>query len=1199
MDLAKDTHGQPISVPVSPANRRHYERQRIRLDAQVKGPEGEPFACEVRDYCAGGLLFYRKGPPRGKALQKGEIIEMRARALTAQGERSICLKARIAWIADAAFGAEFQRPSDKLVSALAEHKRLVHSRTRSARDLDDRRRDFLQQFQGTATAHLQRIYHDILTAFHQRLAAELTSPNVDAAKHQMYVDLKAAQADVTERASGLTQQVFASAMVMSECGVAQAPDAQMRDLSLLELDEFERWLESTKVTTELEAQFASALGVVGRALTADQGTKDDGAIAQAPFNPGQLVAALVNFSKQVEIGELSRQLLFQVAKQHLSEHLAPFYGAMLAKLSELGYSLGARDTRERGAAVQSTPRQSAPQPVESGSPAPPASVKPSPEHSTVDSQPTEIVTAQTAQNTVMADELVHYVARDSGAVLPRSPNWLEAIEGRLSREMAADSRLLQHPNHPLRAIVDALDHLMIFTSAANGDAQANAELRGEVESWLARLEHAPADSPAARDIAEDIGRRVEKLSGQYQRNVERVVAASDGREKLRSAREQVAAELNGRYLGKPVPEVALELLTVGWQAVLELSLLRHGEDSDLYQRRLALYDATIAKLGGEAHEPERRIVPVHRLFDSLKEPLEGAAFDTLKRHAVEKRLQAELNTADKGAIVLKEFPRVEFAVEPPAVERPDGLTSKAWRDILCRVDELEIGDQLLIKDPEHGDHAARLAWVSRDASWLTLVDSRGFYLKDLSASALGLDLHRGLILHEPAPTQPISERAVNAMLARMERKLQHHASHDSLTGLLNRQQFQVKLEAQCGANKDVGGPKVLIWIDIDNFCLINDIHGYGAGDSYLVALARLLEATLGDGVLLGHLGGDRFAALLSRTDVADGVQEARALCAEIAKIPSHKVESSLVITASIGVVGLDDLDAGLQQLLQAAESAARAAKAAGGNQAVQFNGDAPGLSRHRRALEWVVQVDDALANGELKLRCQPIVPIDKTRGLASHYEVLLGVKNSDGELLPIGEFISAAERYQRMGTLDRWITRTVFEWIERQRERMDEFSGFAINLSGQTITDPSFLEFVRDLFARHPILPHWVSFEVTETAAVSDLTIAAEIIKGIKGLGCHVALDDFGSGTASYAYLRELPVDFLKIDGVFVRNIAKNADDRAVVKSINDIGHFLGKQTIAEYVLDDAVLQHVVELGVDYAQGYAISPPILMDSLLT
>jgi EAL domain-containing protein (putative c-di-GMP-specific phosphodiesterase class I) len=308
---------------------------------------------------------------------------------------------------------------------------------------------------------------------------------------------------------------------------------------------------------------------------------------------------------------------------------------------------------------------------------------------------------------------------------------------------------------------------------------------------------------------------------------------------------------------------------------------------------------------------------------------------------------------------------------------------------------------------------------------------------------------------------------------------------------------------------------------------------------------------------------------------------------------------SLSVSVSIGMVAFAAVeDPSVSSLMQAADDALSAAKSDGGNRVFVYDQEDPAIQGHRDSVHWVAQVDDALERGQLKLRCQAIVPVMPDAGLAPHFEVLLGVTNSAREALPIAEFIDAAERYNRMRVLDRWITRTVIEWIAANRSEMPRLHGFAVNLSGQTASDPAFIDYVRQLFVRTGIDPSWLSFEVTETAAVADLRSSAGIVQDLKALGCRVALDDFGSGLASYSYLKELPVDWLKIDGAFVRRIAADREDYGVVKSINEIGHFLGKKTIAEYVADADILRLVTEIGVDFAQGFGISPPSLMDDLV-
>jgi diguanylate cyclase (GGDEF)-like protein len=520
-----------------------------------------------------------------------------------------------------------------------------------------------------------------------------------------------------------------------------------------------------------------------------------------------------------------------------------------------------------------------------------------------------------------------------------------------------------------------------------------------------------------------------------------------------------------------------------------------------------------------------------------------------------------------------------------------------WTSLLARCAEIEVGARVRLLNEDDGDRELRVAWIRADRELFVLVDHRGLKAHELQLVELALGLHKQRIEIEQPDGRPLSDRAVDSILVRMEERLAHQAKHDSLTGLINRQQFHAAVQKALDMPARPGDSGVLLWLDIDQFRLVNDIRGYETGDRLLAAIAKLLEGVRGAKVL-GHMGGDRFALMLPDIGLADANQRAQEICGLVREMPFDWLGQAVALSSSIGVVGMGIGHEGLGDLLQAADDALAMAKAAGGDRVYVYDEEDPEITRRKESVHWVVQVDEALDRGHLRLRCQPIVPVRAGSGLQPHYEVLLGVHSATSEPLPIAEFIDAAERYNRMRAVDRWIARTAMEWIAANRDQMPLLHGFAVNLSGQTASDPSFIDFVREQFEHTGIDPAWLSFEVTETAAVSDLSSSAGIIQDLKSLGCKIALDDFGSGLASYSYLKELPVDWLKIDGVFVRKIAENREDLAVVKSINEIGHFLGKQTIAEYVGDDKILRLIRAIGVDYAQGFGISPPLFMDELV-
>ena len=284
--------------------------------------------------------------------------------------------------------------------------------------------------------------------------------------------------------------------------------------------------------------------------------------------------------------------------------------------------------------------------------------------------------------------------------------------------------------------------------------------------------------------------------------------------------------------------------------------------------------------------------------------------------------------------------------------------------------------------------------------------------------------------------------------------------------------------------------------------------------------------------------------------------------------------------------------------MQYADEACYSAKDAGRNRLQEYElGDSAMMRRHG-AMEWVTQLDKALDDDRLILNCQRISPINGSgNGADSHYEILLTMLDELGDTMPPGDFIIAADTYNRMTAIDRWVIERVLGWMADHKDKLDNFGGFAINVSGHSVNDETFPDFVLEQFSKSQAPTGKVCFEITETAAIANLENAVDFMNRMKIIGCKFSLDDFGTGLSSYSYLRNLPVDYVKIDGVFVKDIANNPGDYAVVRSINEIGHYMGKRTIAEYVESDDVLKRLQEIGVDYAQGYQIEKPRLLADL--
>ena len=426
----------------------------------------------------------------------------------------------------------------------------------------------------------------------------------------------------------------------------------------------------------------------------------------------------------------------------------------------------------------------------------------------------------------------------------------------------------------------------------------------------------------------------------------------------------------------------------------------------------------------------------------------------------------------------------------------------------------------------------------------------------------------------------------------LNHELAWQASHDPLTGLINRRHFERKLsqaleDAQVDASRHA-----LMFLDLDQFKVVNDTSGHTAGDELLRQLGALLKSQLRANDTLGRLGGDEFGVLVAHCDLPKAREIAEKLRQVVAGFRFSWGNRLFETGVSIGLVPIDGQSKSVAQLMSAADVACYAAKEGGRNRIHVLKASDGELGRRTSDLEWGTRIGDALREERIFVEVQKAVALRPELAVTEYREALLRMHDRDNALVPTSTLIQAAERYNLMpGRIDRFVVRTVCRLIGSGALPADARRIVAVNLSSTSLGDEDFLRFVRDQITAAHIAPQMLCFEVTETAAINNLAHAIRFMNTLRALGCRFALDDFGSGVSSFGYLKNLPVDFLKIDGEFVRNIANDSVDRAMVTAICGVGRAMGIPTVAEWVETDAVLRVVRELGVDYAQGLRVSPP--------
>lgn len=433
-----------------------------------------------------------------------------------------------------------------------------------------------------------------------------------------------------------------------------------------------------------------------------------------------------------------------------------------------------------------------------------------------------------------------------------------------------------------------------------------------------------------------------------------------------------------------------------------------------------------------------------------------------------------------------------------------------------------------------------------------------------------------LVFHEKDAHPPV-----------LTRQLSWQARHDSLTGLVNRREFEHYLNQAVDCAVRQGRIHALAYVDLDQFKLVNDSCGHGAGDELLRNTSQLLLQSAGETDIVARLGGDEFGILLQDCPLAEARERVEQLRQRIHDTRFEHQGKCFDISVSIGLVEVNQQTRDAAGALGAADIACYTAKDEGRNRVLPVMPDAASLERRQQETQWATRITAAMEEGRLQLYSQCIVSLAPRHSGVCHYELLLRMYEHDGHLVPPGIFLPAAERYNLMSRIDRWVIHHAFRQMGAEKTKQH----YALNLSGQSFSDVRFLDFVLEQIHNHQVDPNYLCFEITETAAVGNLTQAIEFIQVLRSKGCRFSLDDFGTGLSSYAYLKTLQVDFLKIDGSFVRDIAHDPINHAMVESINTIAHTMGLQTIAEYVEDQEVLHCLQELGVDYGQGYFIGRP--------
>ncbi len=556
----------------------------------------------------------------------------------------------------------------------------------------------------------------------------------------------------------------------------------------------------------------------------------------------------------------------------------------------------------------------------------------------------------------------------------------------------------------------------------------------------------------------------------------------------------------------------------------------------------------------------------------------------------EKNVRSVVADCERQVEVTQSIRKDTVAAHKAQKEVPEEL--REWHE---RAGRIQVGDRVAIDKGDHTHHET-LAWVSQDKDKFVFVDAIGDKASSMIRQQLAMLLKRGLLRVLAETAVPAMERGMHMIMRKMHEKLADKATRDPTTGLLNRKAFLDRVDRAVSDAFQNSSEHVLCYLDLDHFGKINRKWGEEAGDKLLKRFGIVLRKNMIDKGVTARLPEDEFGLVLHGCSQAEGYEFADRLRRAVSSARCYWKGESMPLSVSIGVVPITNQSESVTALMQAAKATCVRAKKSGRDCVEVWQPD-PKKAKAPSVKHDTLVVNKILEGDRLALQAQRVEPIGGNADGKPHYEILLRLRNIGGDLVSPEHFIRAAERSNQVTQVDRWVLRTALQWMAKNKRRLLKLGGFAINLSSLSLKEEKFTQYVIDQFMETKVPPGKVVFEVTETAAIEKLSTAEEFLRVMKDFGCRFSLDDFGTGSSSYDYLRQLSVDFVKIDGMFVKDLETSASDYAMVKSITEIGHCMGKKTIAEFVETQATLDKLKEIGVDYVQGSLVEKPKLLQEL--
>ncbi|TVP90962.1 MAG: DUF1631 family protein [Pseudomonadaceae bacterium] len=1230
--------------------KRQHQRHIANLEALLKNSQGFKSAGCIKDYSSGGVLLELNlplTPAEQRALASGS--ELQLLFFAAQGPQAIPVV--VAHQSRQLLGLRFTQATRNQLACLATAAQTQEQHTSAAlpaatqvstADAEAALASALATLHDFMDDHLTHFFeladNALLTAAEQQRTQTEQQLLFDA-----MLQLRAQQSPIRQQVLDTLGKAMEQPAALAIISAQPRVSTNAQSLSLVGKEAFEDWLLVRVAISRAELQWRDDLIALQVRLDAGYSLRH-GRHCPNPFAPSAICHALHAAITPLQLPHEALRIIYECLQAHLLSRLQPLYkqlnqgfagAGLLPDLDPTQYlaDQALREQRQTSDRATTPPAEDtatsagdSERPQQAVVPQlqlinrlqqsrrsphdPQASEPPQVNASTLDNLlKLQQQLAQTQSPQLNEQDLHSLIQQHAPELSGNSADTIELVEELFTnlthnqhiqpelqaqlrklqlpvlRQLLSDPALLDQAQHPLRKTIN---HLAVLADSQSMNAEQNrTAVTQAVQSILGNPE---ADSFRTVDTAlERLVHREQRLT---ERNLGRLRDRCEGQQRLQQANQAIESALLA-VLPSAAPQPLLDLLEYGWKALMRLTWLREGAESPAWSMCIK----AASQLGDSVRETPLTEQPL-AAKDVLKLVRIGLSKvpDELGRHA---------HLLEDIALLLNEpdaFPRSRY--QAPILDSElraarlqalaEGATDQ--RHWLQRARKLKPGQWFEVNRGPFQHQPAQIIWQSADMTRLLLANRQGTRSLTLELDEIAQMLCDGRMTSRPEFSQQPVEQGLDALVQKVYARLALDASQDPLTNLLTRREFIQRLEKVVNTCASLGQEYTLTFINLLQFKLINNSCGYAAGDRLLRELSERIRSMLPTDALAGRVGADQFALLLPVSPDDGGLALAQALKQALEAERFQHGDDRFVINTAVTLLGFNNPSHSAMELLRSLETSAGLAKQGGRTKVQRVRPGDEQLEALDEVMQWMTRINRALDADQLQLICQRIQPLTGNTQLP-HFEILLRVLDEHGQAMPPAAFIEVAETYHRMNAVDRWVIEHVLEWMLCNEGLLARFGGFSINLSGHSLNDDSFLEFLFSALSRYPVPRDKLIFEITETTAVANLEEAADFINELRGIGCRFSLDDFGAGQSSYTYLKRLPVDYLKIDGAFIRDITRNPVDYALARSITEMGHHLNKRVIAEYVANSATLQAVTDIGVDYAQGYHYGLPLKLDDL--